>query len=136
MAATHGSKASLLIGTLATPAVVTDVSVYTNTASVALTRDNAETTTLQKNSKTYIPGLKDGTFPMGGPLDPTIEQILWDLHNTGTIVNFEYWPSGVTGGGKKYAGTGFITSFDPQSPVGDTSSFSAAFQITGDVTRV
>lgn len=137
MAPVHGSKASLKIGTFALPATLTDVSQYTNTAAVALTRDNAETTTLQKNSKTYIPGLKDGTFPLDGPFDPVIDQILWDIFNNGTIVNFEYDPAGAgVTGTPKFTGQGFVTAYNVNSAVSGAAGESASFQITGDVTRV
>jgi hypothetical protein len=137
MAAVHGSKASFWLGTAASPAVTVDVSGFANTFGVPFNRDNAETTTMKKTSKTYVPGLKDATVPFSGPYDTgSIEQQMWDLFDQGTIVNFEYYPAGksVTGTAK-YAGSGFLTTYEINSDVGDVDQMTAEFQVTGDVVR-
>lgn len=136
MAASHGSKAEFWLGTSATPATVVDVSAFGNSVGVSLNRDSAETTTFKKNSKTYIPGLKDATVPFEGPFDPAIDQQMWDLFNNGTIVNFEYYPAGkgVTGT-PKFTGSAFVTSYELSSAIGDANAMTGEFQVTGDVAR-
>lgn len=48
-----------------------DLSAYFDDCSVPTTRDVAETTTFGKASKTYIPGLSDGTISLSGNYDGT-----------------------------------------------------------------
>lgn len=132
----HGSKATLKLGSSATPAVLQDVSGYAATLGAAFTRDNAETSTMGSGSKKHVPGLKDATLPMDGPYDTLADPIMWDLYNTGAVVNFEYCPagSGVVGTAK-YTGSCFITAYSVSNPVGGAGTMSGGFQITGDVTR-
>lgn len=138
MVASHGSTAVLKIGTFAAPTTVQDISQYGNSVGLTLNRDSAEVTTFAIQSKKYIPGLKDASIPFEGPFDTLSDQILWDLLNNGTIVNFEYYPNGLsapTTGKVKYTGTLFVTSYEVSSDVGDANSASGEFQVTGDVSR-
>jgi len=137
MAASHGSKAAIKLGSQALPSTLVDYSTYFSNFTDTLTRDKAETTTFQKTSKTYITGLKDGTMSGELPLDAVIDQILWDIYNTGTAVNFEYYPGGIGAGlGPKYSGSVIIETYDVGSTLGDNNTLKVNFQITGDVTRV
>lgn len=137
MTAVHGSKASFWLGTAASPGVAVDVSGFANSVGVSFNRDTAETTTLKKNSKTYIPGLKDATVPFEGPYDTgSIEQQMWDLYDQGVIITGEYYPAGKTvTGTAKYSFQCFVTTLEYTSDVGDAASFTGEFQITGDVVR-
>lgn len=137
MAQYHGSKATLRIGSVATPAVVSvDVSAYADTLGIALTRDAAETTTMTKASKTNIPGLKDATLPFEGPFDSTVEPLVWPFFDQGVIFAWEYCPAGNgTTGTPKYTGVGFLTGWEVASGVGDADHLTSSIQVTGDVTR-
>ena len=135
MAASHGSKAVFMMGTFAAPTTVGNVSQYANSVGLSMSRDNAETTTFALQSKQYIPGLKDATIPVEGPFDPAVDQIMWDVYNNGTIVNFEYYPSGNTSGNVKYSGKMFVTSYEVNSTTSDPNATSGEFQVTGDVAR-
>ena len=132
----HGSKATLKVGSSATPAVLQDISVYANALGIPFSRDNAESTTMGAGSKKHVPGLKDATLPFAGPYDTAADPILWDLYDSAAVVEFEFCPagSGVVGT-PKYTGSCFITAYDVQSPVGGMGTISSTFQITGDVTR-
>lgn len=136
MAAVHGSKAGFRLGTAATPATLVDVSQYLNQAGISAERDMGETSTFGVSSKKYIPGLKDGTIPLEGPFDSAVDQQFWDLFNQGVLVNFEYTPYGVAATGTpKFTGSGYLTSYEPSSEIGDATSFGTEFQISGDVVR-
>jgi hypothetical protein len=136
MAQVHGSKATLRVGSSATPAVLQDLSIYANSLGQAFSRDNAETTTMGATSKKHVPGLKDATLPFAGPYDTAADPILWDLYNTAAVVNFEYCPAGNGAvGTPKYTGVAFLTTYDIGSPVGGAGTITAAFQVTGDVAR-
>lgn len=135
MTASHGSKAVFKIGTAAAPAVVGDMSQYGNSVGLSMNRDSAEVTTFALGSKQYIPGLKDATVPFEGPYDGASDQIMWDLYNQGTIVDFEYHPAGVGVGLPIFSGQMFVTSYEVSSAVSDANATSGEFQVTGDVAR-
>lgn len=136
MSASHGSKASFLLGTKAQPTTLVDVSTFANSVGLTLNRDNAEVSTLHVGSKKYIAGLKDATVPYEGPFDTDIDQQMWDLYDDGTLVSFEYCPAGkgVTGT-PSFTGTCFITSYELSSSISDPNAMSGEFQVTGDVAR-
>lgn len=133
MATAHGSKANLKIGD--SGAVLRDFSAYLTSTGLPRSADAAETSTLGSTSKSYIPGLKDGTIPLEGLLDPTYDGYLSGILGL-TARAFEYCPqgAGVTGT-PKYAGNCVLTSYEITTDVGDVGSFTAEAQITGDVTR-
>lgn len=137
MAASHGSLAVFKIGTSALPTTVVNMSQYGNSVGITFNRESAEVTTFALQSKKFIPGLKDATVPFEGPFDPAADQIMWDLYNNGTIVNFEYYPAGEPVGASKPKFTGqlFVTSYEVTSDVGDANATSGEFQVTGDVAR-
>ena len=138
MSTSHGSKASFWTGTAAAPTpAATDSSTFVNSVGASLNRDTAETSTMKKTAKTYIPGLKDGTVPFEGPFDTAIDQVWYDLYDQGTIFLWEYYPAGkAVTGTPKLSGSGFITTYEVSSDVGDANAVSGELQITGDVTRV
>jgi hypothetical protein len=140
VAFSHGKAASFSVGTAAIPATPTDITTYLTSISFPRSVDTAESSTFGDTSKSYLVGLSDGTISIEGKLDPTVEHHLADLaaqaHSlAGVALNFEYGPQGTTGGLPKYTGTCHLTSFEESTDIGDAASFSAEFQITGDVTR-
>jgi hypothetical protein len=116
--------------------VSVDVGQYADTLGAALSRDASETTTMAKQSKTSIPGLKDATLPWEGPFDTLAEAIIWPFFDQGVIFAWEYCPAG-TGvvGTPKYTGSGFFTGFEVSSGVADANHLTSGLQVTGDVTR-
>ncbi len=131
MAFKHGSKAVIKIQ--AAGGTLTDVTAYVTTTGLARTADTAETTALGKVSKEYIPGLKDGTFPVEGNYDPTADALFDGI--LGMERTWEYYPQGTATGAVKYSGSGIMTSYEAETPVDDKGSITGEFQITGDVTR-
>jgi hypothetical protein len=133
MAASHGKSTVVKLGTSAAPTTLTDVSQYVSSEDLSRQADTHETTTFGKDAKTYIPGLKDGTFSQEYVWDPVL-----DAHIDGILgkqVNFEISPAGTASGAVKYTGAAICTDYSGSNPVGDVATASAEFQITGDVTR-
>lgn len=133
MAFSHGSKAVAKFGTSAVPATPTDISAYLTSASAPRSADTHDVTTFGDTSKDYIPGLLDGTISIEGKFDPTV-----DAHLAGILalqVAFEYHPQGVVTGTPKYTGNCICTSYEPDTPVDSEATFSAEFQVTGNVGR-
>ena len=108
-----------------------DVTAFPTSAGLPRSADTAEVTTLGSPSKAYIPGLKDGTIPIEGPVDVTIDGYLSGI--LAMIRPFEYNPQGTTTGLPSNTGNCILTSYEPSSPVDDASTFSGEFQLTGDV---
>lgn len=114
---------------------LTDISTYVNSVDFPQTADVAETTTLGDGSKTYIVGLKDSTISLAGLWDSTADGIFGAVVGQSATLSFEYSPEGTTAGNVKYTGEAILTSYSKNSPVGDVVSYSADFQVSGDVTR-
>ena len=114
---------------------LTDISAYINSVDFPDTADVAETSVLGASSKSYIVGLKDSTIAIAGLCDSTVDGILGAVVGQSATLSFEYSPEGTTGGNIKYTGECILTSYSQSSPVGDVVSYSADFQVSGDVTR-
>lgn len=136
----HGKGAHIRIRD--TGGTVRDLSAYVDEVSFPWKVDPAETTTFGKNSKTYIVGLKDASLSVRGKFDSTAtsgpDVVLSGLLGAppaASGTHFQYGPEGSTTGKPRYHGDCILTSYEVSAPVGDVVTFSAEFQVTGDVTR-
>jgi len=132
MVAVHGSKAFFSVTDAG--AVARDLSGYIDESGLPRSADTAEVTTGGMNSKKYIPGLLDGTIPIGGPLDVTVDGYLNGILGMADRT-FIYRPQGVGTGFPSYTGLCILQSYEPSTPVDDAGTFSGEFQLTGDVVR-
>lgn len=133
MAFTHGSSAKFKLGDAAS--VLQDLSQYITSVSMPREIDEAETTTLTKSSRTFIPGLIGATISLEGKWDPTV-----DAHFAGImqlVRSFEYYPAGdpVSASKPKYSGSCFVTSYEVSTDVDEPAEWSAELRITDTVTR-
>ena len=131
MAFGHGSSAYL--GVDDSGDTLRDLSAYLTSTGLPRSADVAEVSTMGVSSKQYVGGLKDGTIPLEGPWDPTVDSYLEGI--LGLIKDFEYGPQGNTAAQVKYSGTAILTSYEVATGVDDAGTWSAEMQITGDVTR-
>lgn len=131
MAFSHGKNAIFKLHDGSSSLV--DLSSYLNNIDMAANADTHETTTFGKDDKTYIPGLRDGTFSLAGNFDPTADALLFGAR--GTIRAFEYYPDGDSAGKVKYSGDVIVTEYSGSSPVGDLNTVSVSLQVTGGITR-
>ena len=97
------------------------------------TIDTAETTAFGSSIKSYIVGLKDGSFSVSGIWDATVDGYLSGTEPASR--SFIYGPAGSTGGNVKYTGEAIMTNYSVSNPVGDVVTYSLDLQITGAVTR-
>ncbi len=97
------------------------------------TIDTAETTAFGSSNKSYIVGLKDGSFSVSGIWDATVDGYLSGTEPASR--SFIYGPAGSTGGNVKYTGEAIMTNYSVSNPVGDVVTYSLDLQITGAVTR-
>ena len=78
--------------------------------------ETGETTAFGASSKSYIVGLTDATLSISGRWDATVDGYL-------------------TGTEPAYSGECIKTGYSTANPVADVVTFSADFQVTGNVTR-
>jgi hypothetical protein len=109
-----------------------DLSAFLDDASMPSEIDASETTTFGAESKTYLPGLADGSFSISGKLDAAVETAY--IAAKGLVVPFIYGPAGSTAGKPRRTGDCILTSYEVSSPVGDIVTFSIEGQITGGIT--
>jgi len=128
---THGKSAAFKIddsgGTLR------DISNVLTDVAVSRTADVAEVSAFSNSSKAYVAGLKDATITISGSFDATVDGYLKGI--LGAEGSFEFYPIGTTGGNPKASGECIMTSYDRTPDVGGAVSFTAAFQVSGDVTE-
>tara|TARA_Y100000996_G_C21971774_1_gene416737 strand:+ start:67 stop:474 length:408 start_codon:yes stop_codon:yes gene_type:complete len=128
---THGKSAAFKLddsgGTLR------DISNVLTDVSVSRTADVAEVSAFSNSSKAYVAGLKDANITISGSFDATVDGYLKGI--LGVEVDFEFYPIGTTSGNPKASGKVIMTSYDRTPDVGGAVSFSAAFQVSGDVTE-
>jgi len=133
MAFTHGKDSVFKLDN--SGGSLTDISAYINSVDFPETADVAETSVLGASSKSYIVGLKDSTIAIAGLWDATVDGILGAVVGQSATLSFEYSPEGTASGKIKYTGEAILTSYSQSSPVGDVVSYSADFQVSGNVTR-
>lgn len=128
---THGKSAAFKIddsgGTLR------DISNVLTDVAVSRTADVAEVSAFSNSSKAYVAGLKDATITISGSFDATVDGYLKGI--LGAEGSFEFYPIGTTGGNPKASGEAIMTSYDRTPDVGGAVTFTAAFQVSGDVTE-
>lgn len=129
MAAQHGKATALLVDQY-------DLSAFLNNADWSRTADTHETTTFGKDSKTYIPGLHDGSISTeglhetaAGATDPVLAAALGAP--AGQVVSLLL--QGQTHGGRCKLGRAELTGYDTASPVSDIVTVSAEFQGDGGI---
>lgn len=124
MSASHGSNADFIANGYV-------LSEYLNSATTSGQRDNAETTTFKKKSKTYIPGLKDTTMSCEGVFDgdeDAVDDVLSAALDSGDTVLISYIPEGEeVVGHKAFTMDAMESSYEITTDVGDVAQISAEF---------
>jgi hypothetical protein len=133
MAFVHGKNSYVEVDTL-------DVSDFADTAELSRSLDTATVTGFGDCANEYIPGMQDATFTLSGSWDGdalAIDEKLDAIYNGFVAVPFKFGPngSGATTGDVVYDGSAILTDAPVPSSVGDKVSWSATFQVTGEVTR-
>jgi len=131
---THGKNTVFKIDN--SSGALQDISAYCNDVDFPQPVDTTETTTFGATSKTFVAGLKSATISISGNFDPAVDAILGGILGNANTSTFEYGPEGGTSGKVKYTGECYCTSYGVKSGMGGAVTFSASFQITGNVTRI
>lgn len=114
---------------------LTDISNTLNEVSFPREAETLETTSFGSSDRSYVIGFTGATVSITGSFDATVDTHLAAIVGKTDSVSFEYGPEGSTATFTKYTGEAFMTSYETSAGVGDIVSYSAAFQITGAVTR-
>lgn len=123
MAFTHGKNTKVFFNEF-------NFTSYFDNATVNTNSDTAETTTFGKNSKTFIPGLKDATFSFEGFFDGSASAVDEKLY---TVLNYDsvymsVYPEGDTLGLYGYSANLIETAYSVTSTKDDACRISAAAQ--------
>lgn len=124
MAVSHGRAATIFANGF-------NLSTYLNTVTLTGTADSAETSTFGTTSKSYIPGLLDGTLSLGGFYDGAtnadVDIINAALGNT-TFADVTHFPQGDTFGNDGWGFSAFSTSLAMDTNLGGAAAISADLQ--------
>ena len=134
MAFIHGKSAGVLYGAY-------DLSAFFNEASMSQSVETAETTTFGSGAKSYITGLKDGTFSLSGMFDGVaagIDEVISASVGDSVNVPITIIPQQdvtMVVSDVSFSGETLETSYEVSSPVGDVVSANMEGQITGGMDR-
>jgi hypothetical protein len=133
MAFSHGTTAVLKVAD--SIPTLRDLSAYLTEETLQRTAGAEDVTTQGKTVKVYIPGLADGTIPLSGKFDPTVDGYLNSILNLATT--YEYYPAGTPVGPTKpkYAGAAVLTAYEVKTGVSGAASFTATLQLSDTVGR-
>jgi hypothetical protein len=112
---------------------IRDVSDVLTDVAVTRSADVAEVSAFSNTSKAYVSGLLDATISLSGSYDSTVNGYLTGI--LGSEVDFEFYPIGTTGGNPKSSGKAILVSYDRNPDVAGAVTFTASFQVTGNVTE-
>ena len=128
---THGKNAAFKIDD--SGGTIRDISDVLTDVSISRTADVAEVSAFSNSSKSFVSGLTDANLTISGSYDATVDGYLSGI--LGVEGSFEFYPIGTTGGNPKASGEAIMTSYDRTPDIGGAVTFTAAFQVSGDVTE-
>ncbi|MEZ5411034.1 MAG: hypothetical protein R2761_23590 [Acidimicrobiales bacterium] len=112
-----------------------DLSAFIKSSDFKRMADSHDVTTYGDNAKNYGAGLTDATFSMEGVYDTTsggprgvIEPLIG-----GAAVTVVRKPEGTGTGKAQDSFSAIVTSYVETNPVGDYVTWSAEFQVSGDI---
>jgi hypothetical protein len=127
MAFVAGKDSRVLLGAF-------DLSGYCRTASVVLTKDALETTTMTDSARDFIEGLRTGTAALSGLFDGADdaqdEQLQAAFANP-SVTNALIAPGGLTIGVPGYAGRVWDAQYEPGASFDGLVTFGASLQVDG-----
>jgi hypothetical protein len=139
MAFNHGAVA---IFTLADSTdAARDISTYLTQESLQRVIGQEDVTTQGQTTtpfyRSYIPGIAEGTIPLEGNYDPTVDGYLSGILGATTAKAWTYFPAGGTIGLTKprYSGTAVLTRYEVRTGIGGKATITGTLQISGAVTR-
>ena len=114
----------------------TDLSPYLTSVNVSLERDVTDINPLGGAAISKLVGPYGGTISLEGGYDPTADGVLsaMMLAATPALQAFVYRPAGSGGGTRTISGSGYLSSYEVDTPGDDTATWTAEVAIVGTVT--
>jgi hypothetical protein len=111
-----------------------DISAYTTSVDVDITRDIKDITPIGGGAVTKIVGPYSGTISLEGGYDPALDAIISALLLAVTPATsaFSHKPTGA--GGRTIAGVCYVASFKVTTPGDDTAKWTAELAVAGTIT--
>ncbi len=132
MAFKHGKDAAVTVNAVA-------LGAYCDDLSMSREADTAETSTFGVSDKTFLSGLRGGSFSLSGNYDGTVTvgpgAVLEPLLG-GAAVTVVYEPGGNTAGQRRHTFSALVTSYEESASVSDVVKFSSELMVTGAITSV
>lgn len=104
-----------------------------NSISFSWTRDNPETTTMGKETKQRIAGIRDAKISFAGIWNASavlgIDTVISALMTASTNTLIKYYPAGVTTGCGFYTGCFLVSEYSLQSTLSGAVSVTGAFDM-------
>jgi hypothetical protein len=134
MAAKRGLSADIRIDN--SGGVLTDISRSVKNVNFSRDAELLDATTFQApgGDKEFIVGFKDNKFDIEGNADSVVATHLNGIAGQEATVSFQYGPEGTTAGNRRYTGEAVMVSYRESTPATGLNTFTASFQITGQVT--
>jgi hypothetical protein len=139
MAFVHGKNTVVVLSGLSGPASGShDLSAFVNTSTWTFGADQHDVTTYGKNDHVMAPGLKNGTFSMGGIYESTLPNNPWFVlqQANGNTCTINIKPEGSGTGKPSHTFSAVMGTYNETAPVADMVSWDATFATSDLVTTV
>jgi len=124
-------------GTIATFSLGgSDLSAYITSVNISIERDINDISPIGGNAKSRLVGPYAGTISLEGGYDPAADAILSGmiLAATPALQAFTYRPAGSGGGTRTISGSGYLASYEVDTPGDDTATWTAEVAVVGVIT--
>jgi len=124
-------------GTIATFSLGgSDISQYVTSVNISITRDINDINPIGGQPVSRLVGPYSGTVSLEGGYDPVVDGILsaMMLAATPALQAFVYRPAGSGGGTRTISGSGYLSSYEVDTPGDDTATWTAEVAVVGVIT--
>jgi len=124
-------------GTIATFSLGgSDISQYVTSVNISIERDINDINPIGGQPVSKLVGPYSATISLEGGYDPVVDGILAGmmLAATPALQTFTYRPAGSGGGTRTISGSGYLASYEVDTPGDDTATWTAEVAVVGTIT--
>jgi len=113
-----------------------DISAYVTSVKLSIQRDTNDIKPIGGSAVSTLVGPYATTISLEGGYDPAVDAILSGmmLAATPALQAFAYRPAGSGGGTRTLSGSGYLSSYEVDTPGDDTATWTAEVAVVGTVT--
>jgi hypothetical protein len=113
-----------------------DLSAYVTSVNISIERNISDINPIGGNAVSKLVGPYSATISLEGGYDPILDGILSTmmLAATPALQAFSYKPSGSGGGTRTIACSGYLATFEVDTPGDDTATWTAEVAVVGTIT--